>query len=447
MNFEKIKSAIIDAAKLHGVEEYEIYYMSDESLSVETLKDEISSFSSGTSGGLCFRCAIDGKMGYASTEYIVPEEMERLVLCAKENAKSIEKDDICGIFKGSDAYSKNTANKYVKPTAAEIKQAALDIQRENYAADERVTEGTQSAAMTFGVTVRLFNSHGLDLMNFVGTSLVYAAPIVKVGEESESNYEIAKYTKDIDAKAIASKAVADSLEKIGAGEVPSGKYNIIISGDEMRGFLSAFSPAFSAKNAQLGLSLLAGKEGEKVAADIVTLTDDPMRKGYDIVTPFDAEGVATYRKAIIENGVLKTLLHNRETAAKANVESTGNASKAGYSAPVGISPYAFCIEAGKLTRDELFEKAGNGIFITEIKGIHAGADSVTGDFSLESAGFIIENGKKTKPVKSFTIAGNFFDLLKSIDSLSNNIETGVPTGFTSFASPDVLIKNMSVAGK
>jgi len=447
MNFNKIKEAVIAVAKLHGVEEYEIYYMSDESLSVETLKDEISSFASGTSGGLCFRCAIDGKMGYASTEYIVPEEMERLVLCAMENAKSIEKEDACGIFEGSVAYSENTAQKYVKPEPSELKQVALDIQKENYLADERVTDGTQSAAMTFGFTVRLFNSHGLDLSNSVGTSVVYAAPIVKVGEESESNYEMVKYTKDIDPKAIATKAVAESLQKIGAEHVESGKYNIIISGDEMRGILSAFSPAFSAKNAQLGLSLLAGKEGEKIAADIVTLTDDPMREGYDIVTPFDAEGVATYRKAIIENGVLKTLLHNRETASKANIESTGNASKGGYSAPVGISPYAFCIEAGELTRDELFEKAENGIFITEIKGIHAGANSVTGDFSLESAGFLIENGKKTKPVKSFTIAGNFFELLKSIDSLSNKLEKGVPTRFTSFASPDVLIKDMSVAGK
>lgn len=447
MNFEKIKAAVVDAAKLHGVEEYEIYYMSDESLSVETLKDEISSFASGTSGGICFRCSIDGKMGYASTEYIVPEEMERLVLCAKENAKSIEKEDVCGIFKGSESYEKPAVAAYVKPTAAELKKVALDIQKENYAANENVTDGTQSAAITSAVNVRIFNSHGLDLSNSVGTSVVYAAPIVKVGEDSESAFEMVRYAGDVDPKAIAEKAVADSLKKVGAGSVSTGKYNIIIGGKQMRSLLSAFSPAFSAKNAQLGLSLLAGKVGETVAADIVTITDDPMREGYDIVTPFDAEGVAAHRKSVIENGVLKTLLHNRETAIKAGVESTGNASKGGYSAPVGISPYAFCIEAGDLTPDELLERAGNGIYITELKGIHAGADSVTGDFSLESAGFLIENGQKTKPVKSFTIAGNFFELLKSIDALSNKVESGVPMGFTSFGSPDVLIKDMSVAGK
>ena len=447
MNFDIIKAAVVDAAKRHGIKEYEIYYMSDESLSIETLKDEISSFSSGASGGLCFRCSIDGKMGYASTEYIVPDEMERLVLCAKENAKSIEKEDACGIFKGSDSYREASSVNYSKPSAAELKQVALDIQKETYAANSAVTDGTQSVAMTFGATVRLFNSHGLDLCNSVGTSVVYAAPIVKVGDESESNYEMDKYTPELDVKAISKKAVADALEKIGAGSIESGKYNVIISGDEMRGLLSAFSPAFSARNAQLGLSLLAGKEGEKIAADIITLTDDPMREGYDIVTPFDAEGVAAYRKTVIENGVLKTLLHNRETAKEANTKSTGNASKASYAAPVGISPYAFCIEAGELSKEQLLKRAENGVYITEIKGIHAGADSVTGDFSLESAGFLIENGKKTTPVKSFTIAGNFFELLKSVDALSDKVETGTPTGFTSFGSPDVLIKGMSVAGK
>ena len=257
-----------------------------------------------------------------------------------------------------------------------------------------------------------------------------------------------KYDRDsFDAEAIAKKASEGALKKIGAGSVPSGKYNIVISGKQMRSLLSAFSPAFSAKNARMGLSLLAGKEGQVIASEIVTLTDDPMREGNDIVTPFDAEGVATYRKSVIEKGVLRTLLHNLESAHFAGVESTGNASKGGYSSPVGISPYSFCIEGGDLSFDELLGVCGNGIYITELKGLHAGTDSVTGDFSLESAGFMIEDGKITKAVKSFTVAGNFFTLLKDVAALSDKVDTGVPTGFTSFGSPDVLIRDMSVAGK
>ena len=137
----------------------------------------------------------------------------------------------------------------------------------------------------------------------------------------------------------------------------------------MRTLLAVYSSAFSAKMAQMGMSLLAGKEGEKIAADIITITDDPMREGVSIQTNFDAEGVAAFRKPIVEAGVLKTLLHNRETAAKAGVESTGNASKGSYASPVGISPYAFCMEAGDKSLDELFAMVGDGIYVTELKGL------------------------------------------------------------------------------
>ena len=89
-------------------------------------------------------------------------------------------------------------------------------------------------------------------------------------------------------------------------------------------------------------------------------------------------------------------------------------------------------------------KAGEGIYITECKGFHAGANAVTGDFSIESAGFLIENGKIGAPIKSFTVAGNFFELLKSISAMSDKVEVAVTGGFTTFGAPAVLIKDMSV---
>ena len=90
---------------------------------------------------------------------------------------------------------------------------------------------------------------------------------------------------------------------------------------------------------------------------------------------------------------------------------------------------------------------GNGIYITELKGLHAGANPVTGDFSLESAGFKIVDGKKAEAIKSFTIAGNFFELIKSIVALSNKVEVAITGGFTTFGAPAVLIHDLSVAGK
>ena len=369
-----------------------------------------------------------------------------MVLRASENAAGIEKTDEV-IFAGSPSYETLEKREYTPLCAAELKNIALDIQKNTYAADKRVIDGTQSVALTVALENRIWNSHGLDLARSAGANAVYAVPVIRDGEQSESAFKVALYENDMDLENLAKDAVSQAIEKLGAGAVKSGKYDVIMDGKQMRTMLSAFFPAFSAKQAQSGMSLLAGKEGEVVASDVITITDDPMREGNPFITNFDAEGVAARKKYVIEKGVLKTLLHNLETAKKAGIESTGNASKGGYSSPVGISPYAFCIEAGEKSLEDLFAIVGNGVYVTEIKGLHAGANAVTGDFSIESAGFMIENGKKGRAVKSFTIAGNFFEMIKSVSALSNKVETGVPGGLTVFGSPAALIKEMSIAGE
>lgn len=447
MNFDGLKSAVAAAAAKRGLTEYELYYMSDSNTSVETLKDEVSSFSSGVSGGICFRCLFRGKMGYASTELMEESEMAALVDRAVENAEATEKEDTVGIFAGSESYEKPNAPAFAPMSAADLKALALSVQKENYGASEKVADGTQSYALSNGVTVRLVNSHGLDLSNAYGINVVYAKAVVRDGDNSENNFEFEEVKEGFDAAAFAKKAVTGAEEMLGAGTLPSGKYDLVISAHAMTSLLSAFSSVFSAKNAQLGLSMLAGKEGKKIAADIVTITDDPMREGLPAQTFFDAEGVAAKRKAVVEAGVLRTLLHNRETAEKAGTESTGNASKGGYSAPVAISPYAFFIEPGKTGEDELLAIAGNGLYIKDFSGLHAGADAVTGDFSLQSEGFTLEGGKKVKAVKTFTVAGNFYTLLKEIAAVGDKTEHGVPGGLTVFGSPAVLVRGMSVAGK
>ena len=448
MNYELLKKAIEDEAKLQGLTEYEIYYMANEELSVDTLNREPNSFSSGNAGGICFRVSYGGKIGYAASELMEEGEMKSLVSRAKANAMATEKPDTVGIFKGSESYAELKNTDYSLKGAAELKKLAADLADSLYNYSDKVTGGTATYGVTAGFTVSLSNSHGLNLETKCGVNLVQAMAVICDDGKYENAYD-AKELKgeDIDVDAIAKDIVDEAILKANAGFVESGKYSVVLSGKQMRTILSAFVSAFSAKMAQMGMSLLKGKEGEKIASNIVTITDDPMREGVSIQTNFDAEGVAAYRKAIVENGVLKTLLHNRETAAAQGVESTGNASKGSYASPVAISPYAFCIEAGSNTKEELFNMAGNGLYITELKGLHAGANAVTGDFSIESAGFMIVDGKLDKAVKSFTIAGNFFELLKSIAALSNEVEVAITGGFTTFGAPAVLIHDVSVAGK
>ena len=450
MNFDMLKAALDSALRETGVSEYEIYYMSDGTTSVSTLNKEVNAFSSSTTGGLCLRVLVDGKMGYASTELMTEAEMATLPERAKSNALATEKPDTVGIFAGSESYEPLRVEKAELLSAAELKSLSIQTGEALFAKDERVKEGTTSEAISVESSIRLVNSHGLDLALTCNVNALVAEAVVSENGENQADYSFKNLKRGKEGEIIAEmvdEAVGEALSKIGADLVPTGKYNVVISGNQMRSLLSVFSSAFSAKAALDGMSLLKGKEGETIAAPIVTITDDPQREGSTVGTYFDAEGVATHRKAVVEAGVLTTLLHNRETALAMGKTTTANASKGGYSSPIGVRPYSFAIEAGDKSRDELFSLAGDGIFITEVKGLHAGANPVSGDFSLESAGFMIRDGKKCEAVKSFTVAGNFFELLKSITALGDKIEFGISTGLTGFGSPDVFVQNMSVAGK
>ena len=447
MDFENIKNAVCRAAAELSVSEYEIYYKEGSDTAVETLSGEVSSFSSSAYRGVCVRVADGGRIGYAASELMEEGEMSSLVRRALENARAVEREDTVGIYSGGEKYAEAEKKDFAELDAAELKSLATTLAERAYAISDKVTEGTETSAGSSGFTVKIFNSHGIELENRVGVSYLNISAVISDGDERESGYELMEYKENSDLDALADKAIKIAESKIGAVGVKSGKYNVIIDSKRMRQLLSAYVSAFYAKSAQSGLSLLKGKEGERVAAEIVTVTDDPMREGVAITTAFDAEGVPTYRKSVIENGILRTLLYNRETAAKAGCPSTGNGGKGSYASPVSTTPYAFCIEAGDKTVDELIALAGDGILITTLNGLHAGTNAVTGDFSLESAGFMIRDGKIAESVRSFTVAGNFFDLLKNITALSDTVEVGVSGGYTTFGSPSVLVPDMSVAGE
>ena len=192
--------------------------------------------------------------------------------------------------------------------------------------------------------------------------------------------------------------------------------------------------------------MLAGKEGEKIAADCVTLTDDPTTDFGFGSRAFDAEGVAGRRTVVVENGTLKTLLYNLETAHKAGVESTGNASKGGYTSPIGISVSNFTLTPGEKTLEQLAGKMGEGLIITEVSGLHAGANAVTGDFSLMAKGYLVEGGKQGRAVNGVTVSGNFYELLKNIEEPGCDVYRNMFG--EAISAPSVLMgKPMSVAGE
>ena len=445
MNFNEIKELLFAEAKQAGLTEYDVYFRMTSDAGAEALNREPSASTFGTKGGVSFRCAVNGRIGAAASQSLEREAIKALVSRAVANAAIIDADEEPIFFAGSgeDAYRKISCKVEELPDAASLRQAVMDLQEQLYASSPLMTDGTTTVAGATITEVSLANSKGLCLSHRAGMRYTYAEAIVNDGKEPSFGTAFAStISTDTD---IAQKATDEALARLGAGACKTGSYDVIFSAKEVRALLSAFSGIFSGKSALLGLSLLAGKEGEQVAAPCVTVIDDPFYSENTMQMPFDAEGVATREKKLIENGVLKTLLYDLTYAKKAGKEPTGNAAR-GIADPVAISPYCLRIAPGELTEAELLCKMGNGIYINELKGLHAGADAVTGDFSIESAGFLVENGQRTSPIHSFTVAGNFFDLLKAIDGVASNVEMGLPA-VSGTAAPAVLVRGLSVAGE
>lgn len=440
---------LFQAAKEAGICECEAYFAMSDDFSVDVLDGQIKEYSAAASSGVCLRGIYQGKMGYASSEQMDEDAIEMLVDSVKENAMLIETDDESTIFEGSSEYK--SFNQYNEETAnvpaAEKIKAAMELEALVKASDPRVirTEGCSYASMIS--EKRIVNSKGLDVS--YKAALVGAAAVPIVSENGKVNYAFdMKYAfdkKDVDIEAIAKKAVEEAVRGLNASSVPSGEYKTIFRHDAASMLFATFSGIFSAENARKGLSLLKGREGEKIASEVVTVIDDPLMEGGFASCPFDAEGVATSKKTVIEAGVLNTLLHNLTTAAAMGKTTTGNASKAGYSAPVMVAPTNFYLKPGEKTLEELAEYVGEGLLITSLQGMHSGANQISGDFSLGAKGFRIEGGKITTPVEQITVADNFFELLKKITSVASDLEFR-PGMATAIGAPSFLAEKIAVAG-
>lgn len=448
MDFNAFKEIAIAKAQALGVTEYELYYEGSESTSVSAFQHEINQFSCSKDGGVCFRCIVNGKMGYASTEELSEAQAESIVTRAMENAAVLEAEEAEFLCPGGQTYASLDLHPYALPTTEALIATVLDTQEKLYAADPAVIDGCETQGISQKSTLAICNSKGLDLHYENSLSGIIAVAVVSDGTEMDNDFQVKLGAlSTMDTQAVAEKAAKSAKAKLGGEVAPTGVYPVVFNPDAMSDLLQTFCSIFSSESAQKGLSKLADKEGQVIAAPIVTLVDDPFHKDSPMPIHFDAEGNPTCRKNVIENGTLNTLLYNMKTAAVAGKTTTGNAAKGGYSSSVGVRPFTMYLAPGEFTEEQLLEKAGTGVYINSLGGLHAGADPISGDFSLQSAGFLIENGKKTTHVKSFTVAGNFYELLRKITAVGSNMTLPMPMGMTAFGSPSVLVETLSIAGK
>ncbi|MBQ9263460.1 MAG: TldD/PmbA family protein [Clostridia bacterium] len=447
MTIDQFIQALLDEAKTSGIEGAEIYLSSDDSFQAMCVQGQINNYTVNATRGLSLRGIYQGKMGYAATEAFDEDAVKQMVEAVKESAELTEDEDVQEIYPGDEEYPQVSVYHPALDQVSEEKkiQFILDVEKRALSIDPRVEQLNYNMISTSSGETRIVNSYGLNLRHRDNMAFAYASATAKEDGRvaTGSSFQVERDFEALDAGKIAQEAVEEALFMLHAAPVPSGNYRAIIHAKCMPDLLSTFAGIFSAENVQKGMSLLAGKEGEMIASEAVTLMDDPLLPGGLASHPFDDEGVAAYTKAVIKNGKLNTLLHNLKTARKAGVKSTGNASKGSYASAMDIGPSNFYLAPGEKTLAELTRDMGDGIVITEVSGLHAGANPISGDFSLIAQGYTVKDGKKDRPVEQITVAGNFYQLLQNIRAVGSDL---VFPG-SAVGSPSVDVGEVSVAGK
>ena len=450
MDIGEFREKVFAAGTRSGLGEMEIYVSRSENFRVRVFQKEIDDYSLSVEQGVGFRADYRGKVGYAYVETLDEESVNVLVEGAKANAQIIDSDDEIQFFAGSPAYPDvstydETLNRVSPQEKIEFTKA---LEAEAFAADPRVSMVNWAMTGSAQSEVHIANTKGLD-QHFIRNgaySFVSAVAREKDAVKTAARFFVDHDWRRFDAKKLAQEAVHEATSLLGATSLESGNYRALLRHDVANDLLATFSSVFSAEAVQKGLSLLGGKMGQQIASPLVNITDDPLLSNMGASRPFDGEGVAARTKKVVEQGQLTTFLHNLKTAKKDGIASTGNASRASFKSPVGISPTNFFIESGGTEYVDLVKKLGDGIIIIDVQGLHSGANPVSGDFSLGAYGYLVEKGQIVRAVEQITVAGNFFRLLESVEEIGADLEFGSLGQGGHFGSPSLLIRELSIAG-
>ncbi len=430
-------------------EEAEIFRVESENMKIGIFNGELDKFSFSNTSGVSLRGILNGSPGYSYTEAIDDKSVDILLEGALASAESVETGTKLTLPEAGKSYNAmpESKNKLNSMTTEDKIQAMLQLEKKILSRDKRIQSAQECMYQEFTSRRIVRNSKGLDLEHADEGGFAYVSVVSRDDTDTKtgSSYRLFRNPQEMDIDKMAKEAAEESLSMLGASPVASGMYPAVIRYNVFAEMLEAFSPIFSADNIQKGLSGLKGKLEMKIASSGVTLVDDPFHKDGFSGSSFDDEGIPTYRKLIVESGVLRTFLYNIRTAHKDMTESTGNGFRTSYKSAIGVSPTNFYMEAGEHELEELLERADGGILITMVAGIHSGLDTVSGDFSVQAQGYLIKNGKREDPVNGITISGNFYDLLLNVEAIGSDLKFILP-GNGHFGSPSVLVRKISISG-
>lgn len=328
-------------------------------------------------------------------------------------------------------------------------KAELSAEAMNSLADAAESAALEVTGVTNSEGATCDMGHGIDYYvasnGFVGSyaSSSFSLSVAAIAGESVSmevgdDFDWASHLSDLkDAASIGREAGLRAVKALNAKRAPTGSFPVVFDRRTSGGIIGSLASAVSGGAVARGTTMLKDMMGKQVFGKHITILDDPFLKRGARSRPFDGEGVAPLKRAIIENGVLTGWLLDLASARKLGLQTTGNAAR-GASAPPSPRAANFYMQPGEKRPEEMIRDIKHGLFVTSLMG--SGANIVTGDYSRGAKGFWIENGEIAYPVSELTIAGNLKDMWMNLTPANDlQLKYGVDT-------PTLLIESMTVAG-
>ena len=257
--------------------------------------------------------------------------------------------------------------------------------------------------------------------------------------ERDYDYSSALHSADLESPEKVGRTAGErTVERLNPRKVETKRVPVVFDRRVAGSLVGHLAGAINGAAVARKTSFLKDRLGERLFKAGISVVDDPLRKRGLRSRPFDAEGVATKRLAVVEDGVLKSWFLDSATARELELSTTGHAQRGVSSTP---SPGAsnLHLSAGKDPPEALLADIAEGFYVTDLIGM--GVNQVTGDYSRGASGFWIENGKRGYPVSEVTIAGNLIDIFREL-SPANDLEFRFGTN-----APTVRVEGLTVAGR
>lgn len=447
MSVEQLKERLFAEGEKLGFTDLELYYEKKESLTIGLYEGEVDKYDFSDVQGASIRGMYNGKTGYAFTEKFDEDSVAFLLKNAVENAELIENEP-------EELFTEKAEYEEIQFYSQELDTVKPEdmilflqkVEKKILSSDPRVKKVTTSQMQNQKFEKGLFHDKGLELKEANNFLLFYVSILVQEKDELKSGFvfRISKDFNELDIDEIVKEVVEQGVSMLGERNYPNKNYPVVLKNEAAASLLSTFTSSFSAEAVQDNRSRLKGKVGEKIAAAHVNLIDNPFLPAGIQSATFDSEGVPTRKLNIVEEGNLQTYFHNLKTAKKDGVETTGHAYRSSYKGSVEVSPSNFYIEPSYQTYEQLYAGFEEGIIITDLAGLHSGADPISGDFSLAANGYFVKDGKIVGPTKQMTVAGNFFEVLQDIEGIGSDLVFS-PMSFSGYiGSPSLKIKGLAV---